>query len=117
MSALHTQSVVIVRPGTTADRYNNTQPDWGAGATRTPVAGVNVQPASAPAQSAEHIDDRQTTVTGWRLYTDRGVDLDLRETDRVEYDGMTLEVDGKVGRWVGPGGGVHHVEAELREVD
>ncbi|MFE5332563.1 hypothetical protein ACFRCG_39915 [Embleya sp. NPDC056575] len=116
MSLMYVQSIVIVRAPLVADRYGSEQRDWDA-ATRTPVDGVNVQPAGAPAQSTEYIADRQTTATGWRLYTQRGMDLDLRETDRVEFDGMTLEVDGKVGRWPRPGGGVHHVEAELMEVD
>lgn len=113
---LYLQTVVVVRPGVLVDRYNNEKPDWGA-ATRTTVAGVNVQPATVPVQSTEHTRDRQTTVTGWRLFTPRGMDLDLRETDRVEVDGMVLEVDGKVGRWPAPGGGVHHIEAELKEID
>ena len=110
---LYQQSLVIVRAGTAVDEYHNTKPDWGAGATRTPVSGVNVQPSGG---STENTDDRQVTVTGWRLYTPRGVDLDLRETDRVEFDGMVLQVAGKVARWPAPGGGVHHVEADLREV-
>jgi hypothetical protein len=110
---LYQQSLVIVRPGTIVDDYHNEKPDWGAGATRTPVSGVNVQPSGG---STEETDDRQVTVTGWRLYTPRGVDLDLRETDRVEFDGMMLQVVGKVARWPAPGGGVHHVEADLREV-
>jgi len=116
MSLMYVQSIVIVRAPVVRDRYGSESRDWAA-AARTEVSGVNVQPASAPAQSTEHTDDRQTTVTGWRLYTPRGMDLDLLETDRVEHDGMTLEVDGKVGRWPRPGGGVHHVEAELKEVD
>jgi hypothetical protein len=110
---LYQQSLVIVRPGTIADEYHNARPDWGASATRTPISGVNVQPSGG---STEETDDRQVTVTGWRLYTPRGVDLDLRETDRVEFDGMKLQVVGKVARWPAPGGGVHHVEADLREV-
>lgn len=116
MSLMYVQDIVIVRAPVIRDRYGSESRDWSA-ATRTEVSGVNVQPASAPAQSTEHTDDRQTTVTGWRLYTPRGMDLDLLETDRVEHGGMTLEVDGKVGRWPRPGGGVHHVEAELKEVD
>jgi hypothetical protein len=117
MSMLFTQLVVVVRAGELVDRYGNTKPDWGAGATRTPVSGVNVQPAASPSSTDEHVDDRQTTVTKWRLYTPRRMDLDLRETDRVEFDGMSLEVDGKVGRWTGPGGSVHHIEATLKEID
>jgi len=116
MTLLHTQTVVVVRAAVVTDRYGNQTRDW-ANASRTTVTGVNVQPAAAPAHSTERIEDRQTTSTEWRLYTDRGVDLDLRETDRVEFDGMTLEVDGKVGRWPAPYGGVHHVEAQLVEID
>lgn len=117
MSMLYTQAITVVRPGHTTNQYGDDRPDWGAGAVRTAVSGVNVQPAAEPSDSDEHTDDRQTTVTKWRLYTPRGMDLDLRETDRVEFDGMSLEVDGKVGRWTGPGGGVHHIEATLKEID
>ena len=110
---LYTQSIVIVRPGTAEDEYGNERPDWGAGATRIPVSGVNVQPSGG---STEDTDDKQVVVTGWRLYTPRGRDVDLRETDRVEAWGTTMQVVGKVARWPAPGGGVHHVEADLREV-
>lgn len=110
---LYEQSIVIVRPGVAVDEYGNDQDDW-AGAARTPVGGVNVQPSGG---STEDSEDKQVTVTGWRLFTPRGMDLDLRETDRVETWGTTTQVIGKVARWPSPGGGVHHVEADLREVD
>lgn len=110
---LYLQSVVIVRPGTVEDDYGNEQEDWGDAATRIPVSGVNVQPSGG---STEDTDDKQITVTGWRLYTPRGMDIDLRETDRVEALGTVMQVIGKVARWPAPGGGVHHVEADLREV-
>jgi hypothetical protein len=110
---LYLQDIVIVRPGVVEDDYGNEQEDWGAAATRIPVSGVNVQPNGG---STEDTEDRQVTVTGWRLYTPRGMDIDLRETDRVEAWGTTMQVIGKVGRWPAPGGGVHHVEADLREV-
>jgi hypothetical protein len=111
---LYEQDIVIVRPGKVEDAYGNEQDDWGDAATRIPVSGVNVQPAGG---STEDTEDRQVTVTGWRLYTPRGMDLDLRETDRVQAWGTTMQVVGKVARWPAPGGGVHHVEADLREVD
>lgn len=110
---LYQQTIVIVRPGRVEDEYGNEQDDWGDTATRIPVSGVNVQPNGG---STEDTEDRQVTVTGWRLYTPRGMDLDLRETDRVEAWGTTMQVAGKVARWPAPGGGVHHVEADLREV-
>src|SRR5690606_9952028 len=110
---LYLQSITIIRPAEVEDRYHNVRLDYGAAATRIPVSGVNVQPAGG---STEDTDDRQVTVTGWRLYTPRGMDLDLRETDGVEAWGTTMQVVGKVARWPAPGGGVHHVEADLREV-
>jgi hypothetical protein len=113
MSLLFLQSIVVLRAPASTDRYGNSKPDWSAPA-RTPVDGVNVQPQGG---SSEDTDDKQVTVTGWRLFTPRGMDLDLRETDRVEFDGMVLQVVGKVARWPAPGGGVHHIEADLREVD
>lgn len=115
MSRHFQHTIVRVRAPEVVDRYNNKQRDW-ANAARTSLVGVNVQPAGSPPQSDEDTVGRQTTITGWRLYTPPGMDVDLLETDRVEYEGMTLEVDGKVGRWR-VGGKVHHVEAALREVD
>lgn len=110
---LYLQDIAIVRAGTVEDEYGNEQDDWGAAATRIPVSGVNVQPAGG---STEDTEDKQVVVTGWRLYTPRGMDVDLRETDRVEAWGTTMQVVGKVARWPAPGGGVHHIEADLREV-
>jgi hypothetical protein len=111
---LYGQSITIVRPGSAQDEYGNEKDDWGAGAARITVDGVNVQPMGG---SSEDTDDKQVVVTGWRLFTPRGMDLDLRETDRVEAWGTTMQVIGKVARWPAPGGGVHHVEADLQEVD
>jgi hypothetical protein len=117
VSLLFHQTFVRVRAPLVEDRYRNKKPDWD-NATRITVSGVNIQPAGVPVQSEEDTDDRQTTVTAWNLQTPEGVDLDLLETDRIEFDGMTLEVDGKVGRWPDPfAPGVHHVEARLKEVD
>ncbi|MEG8275773.1 hypothetical protein [Streptomyces sp. AHA2] len=110
---LYLQDIVIVRPAMVEDDYGNEQDDWVDAATRIPVSGVNVQPNGG---STEDTEDKQVTVTGWRLYTPRGMDIDLRETDRVEAWGTTMQVIGKVARWPAPGGGVHHVEADLREV-
>jgi hypothetical protein len=117
MTLMFEQAIVIVRAPLVADRYQNKTRDW-SNAARVPVEGVNVQPAGAPVRSEEDTVDRQTTVTTWTLQTREGVDLDLMATDRVEFDGMTLEVDGKVGRWPDPfTGAVHHVEARLKEID
>lgn len=115
MSRHYQHTIVRVRAPLEENRYRDRKRDWG-NADRLTVAGVNVQPAGSPPRSEEESVGRQTTVTEWRLSTPRGMDLDLVETDRVEYEGMTLEVDGKVGRWR-VAGRIHHVEAALREVD
>ncbi|MET9425653.1 hypothetical protein ABZY06_33955 [Streptomyces sp. NPDC006540] len=113
MSILTADSAVILRAGYVVDKYGNpsTVRDW-ANATRTTVSGVSIQPDS----SSEETGDRSAVVTGWRIQSRKGQDLDLLRTDRVEFDGMTLEVDGKVARYR-MAGAVHHVEARLKEVE
>jgi hypothetical protein len=112
MSLLHGDTVIIVRAPYKVDKYGNTttQRDW-ANATRTTVARVSVQPDS----SAEATGDRTSVITGWRLFTSKGRDFPALPGDRIEFDGMTLEVDGEVGRYR-MGSRVHHVEARLRRV-
>lgn len=112
MSLLQADSVVIVRAPYLVDKYGNTtsQRDW-ANATRTTVARVSVQPDG----STEATGDRTSVVTGWRLITSKGRDFPALSGDRIEYDGMTLEVDGEVGRFR-MGSRVHHVEARLKRV-
>lgn len=110
MNRLTADSVVIVRAEFVVDKYGNPSAvrDW-ANATRTTVRNVSVQPYT----QNEEVGDRTATITQWQLYTRTPVDL--RATDRVEYDGVTLEVDGEVGRWRF-GGRVHHTEVRLRRV-
>ena len=94
------------------DRYGNTstERDW-PNATSSPLTNISIQPDD----SNESAGDSHQVITGWRLISARGIDVDLLPTDRVAYDGMTLEVDGEVGRYR-LGGRVHHVEARLRRV-
>jgi hypothetical protein len=112
MSLLTADTAVIVRAPFKVDKYGNTtsERDW-ANATRTAVGGLSIQPDS----SSESTGDRSTVITGWRLITDKGVDFPALSSDRIEFDGMTLEVDGKVGRFR-MGGRFHHCEARLKEV-
>jgi hypothetical protein len=44
------------------------------------------------------------------------MDIPLAEHHRVLWAGKTLEVLGIPQRWPRPDGGVHHVEARLREI-
>lgn len=112
MSLLQADTVVIVRAPYIVDRYGNpsTKRDWSS-ATRTTVAGVSVQPDG----STETVGSRSSVVTGWRLITKKGRDFPALPGDRIEYDGMTLEVDGEIGRYR-MGSRIHHAEARLRRV-
>ncbi|MGW1277586.1 hypothetical protein ACWD4V_11610 [Streptomyces tsukubensis] len=102
--------MVVIRAALVVDRYGNEVRDWSS-ATRTTVRRVSVQPDS----STEGIGDRPVIVTGWRLTTRTGVDIDVASGDRVEHAGRLREVDGDVARYV-LGGVHHHTEVRLREV-
>ncbi|MFE0447340.1 hypothetical protein ACFW6C_07560 [Streptomyces fungicidicus] len=112
MSLAYRDAFVRVRAPLVTDRYGNTttERDWSR-AERLPVSGVEVQPDG----SSETTGDRELVLTGWKIYSPRGRDLDLLKSDRVEYDGMTLEVDGEIGRHK-LRGRVHHVEVRVRRV-
>lgn len=106
------QTVVRVRaPRIAAETgADATQRDWD-NATRTTLRGLNVQPVVA----TEVADTAAISTVGtWMLSSPPGAGkLDLLSTDRVEYDGMTLEVDGPPKHWPSPSGGWHHTEAFL----
>jgi hypothetical protein len=107
------QSVVRIRPGVRTDRGGNTVADWSPDAvTRTTIDRLSVQPTY---QSETAGAERTSVVTGWRVLSEPGQDVDVRSGDRIEHDGLTCEVQGEVGRWRDPlGGGVHHVEWQMR---
>ncbi len=113
MTLHYTQTVVILRAPYVTDRYGNTtsERDWDR-AAKTTVRRVSVQPDT----SAEDTGDRPVVVTGWRLVTRTGADIDLTPGDRVVALGRLLDVDGDVARWT-LGGRHHHTEARLKEVN
>lgn len=107
------QSLVRVRAGERTDRGGNTVKDWSPGAvSRLTVDQVNIQPSI----QQETVDEqRNAVVTGWHVQSAEGTAPDVRSDDRIEWDGMTLEVDGEVARW--PElftDTVHHVEFEMK---
>jgi hypothetical protein len=105
------QSVIRVRAGTKTDRGGNVVKDW-ATATRALIGSLSVQPAS---QAEETDPTRTAVVTGWRVLSAPGTAPDIRADDRIEFAGMTCEVDGEVAAWPNPlGGGVHHVEFVMK---
>lgn len=111
------QTIVRVRAGERADRGGNAVLDWSADAvTRVTITDVSIQPNGAPGAANEVIDaERDAVVTGWRVQSQPGVDLDVTAVDRIEWDSMILDVDGEMARWSDPiDGGVHHVEFTIK---
>lgn len=104
--------ITVVRPQETYDRYGNTVYDW-TNPQRTTWDRVSVQPVSQTETGTD--DARHTVVTGWRIFSAAGVDIDVRPIDRIEWAGKTLEVVGEVARWPHPirRGAVHHVEFDV----
>lgn len=88
-------TVTRVRAGTRTDRAGNQVADW-SNADRLDIAGVSVQPNS----ESESLDPgRDLVVTTWRVLTQPNTDADVAPTDRIEWQGMTLDVVGEVARW------------------
>lgn len=111
MSILATETITVVRAPLAANRYGAQIRDWSA-ATRTDVAGVSIQPTA----TTEDVRDREQLIDTFALFTPRGIDIDLLATDRVEWNGLTLQVVGSPNTFPMPGGGVHHVEAVLQRI-
>lgn len=107
-------SVTVVRAAVTRDRWDNDTRDWAA-ATRRKVDKVVVMPA---VQVEDSTGNRVALSTGWRMTSAPGVDVDLLATDRVEWQGLSLEVVGEVARYPHPirPGRVHHVEVLMQRM-
>lgn len=111
------QTIVRVRAGERTDRGGNTVPDWSETVvSRLTITDVSVQPGGMPDSQGESVTpERNAVATGWRVLSAPGTNPDVTAVDRIEYDGMTLEVNGEVARWPDPlDGGVHHVEFAMK---
>ena len=111
------QRIAILRPAEVESRYSTELELDYENLTRIPVdRPVSLQPVSSREQTEG--TGRFSVVTGWALVTPVGMDLDLKSTDWVEYNGRRLAVLGDVLRWPHPmnPNGVHHVEATLEQV-
>lgn len=105
-----TQTVDIITPGTAADPYGDTVPDWGAGASHSTTLGFLQQ-----VTSTEDTVDRDTVVSTWRLFL--SADAPIAAKDRIVVVGRTFEVVGVPDLLTKPRGGPHHIEAVLVSVD
>lgn len=101
--------VTIVRAPLVTNAHGNQVRDWPNG-TRQFDVPADVQPATTSEQTA----DRQTTLTRWRVFLPAGTDVLV--TDRLEWRGATLEVDGEPEHWRRRGT-AHHIELLARRVE
>lgn len=107
-------TVEIWRAPIATDEYNSQYRDWD-NATRVATGRASVQPSFGQ----ELTVDRQTVIDTYRLYTDDPVLMAtgvILATDRVVYQGLTLEVDNAPHLWRHRGAD-HHLEVALRKVD
>lgn len=80
--------VTIIRAGAGTDEYGNAVEGW-ATATETTVRGWLQQTTS----DEEAQNDREVSVTRYRLFL--GPDADLRARDRVRVNGVVYSIDGE----------------------
>lgn len=109
------QSITRLRAPLVEDRLGSRERDW-PNAMETVFTDVSVQPRSSRESTTE---PRDQVITGWRVYSRAGVDLDVQPSDRFRIDnGAVCEVVGEVARWPHPirRGAVHHVEFDLERV-
>ena len=104
------ESVGVVRPTTSTDRYGNSSRSYGSTATHT-ITGCAFDPGS----STEDNDGRTATITAPTLYCPPGANL--LASDQVLVRGTRYEVDGEPATWRDPfGSAVGGVTATLRKV-
>lgn len=105
---LLTQEFTRVRPASSTDSYGNTRLDWGVVASRVTAMGWLEQTARTEPETP----GRDALSQAWLLITNYA---DIRGRDRIEYAGITFEVDGPPAPVPVPGG-IHHYEANLTVV-
>jgi len=103
------QTVTVLRPGTTTDRYGNTTTSWATAARHDVAAWVEQTAAS------ENTDQRDGQTADWLALL--APDADVNGRDRVLFDGKTFEVIGPPTPRNTLRGKTHHLEATLRWVE
>ena len=101
------QTVTIIRPGTTTSR-GSTIPDWTT-STSTTVTGCSVQPASTSLTQDGRV---QGIYDGMTAYLPPGTDV--QEGDRITYDGLTYTVDGTPRKWISATGQASNIQVNLK---
>lgn len=100
------------------DQQQNQQPNWSSGVDSVQYEHCAVVP-TVSTESHNSYDPRDQVVTGYRVFSRRGTDLDIRVTDRIRWANKTWEVSADPERWPHPvrgRGAVHHVEIDIQAV-
>jgi hypothetical protein len=109
LTSLMVHDVTIVRAGSTTSRYGDTVRDWST-ATETVTKGWVAQQ-----DRSEDLDGREAQDRTFIVYLPASADV--TGLDRVEWDGLTLEIVGPPRRaWSPKLRGEHHVELDARLV-
>lgn len=103
-----TDTVTVLHAPLTSDTYNNRVRDW-PNAVRTPVRAV-VQGVS----TTEATDGRSQTDTVYRVYLPAGTAVTAQ--DRLEWEGLTLDIDGEPIPRGGVTPALNHIEITGRVV-
>lgn len=101
-------TVTRVRAVVAEDAYGNAVPASWADASRVEISGCRMQPLA----SSEYTVDQERTISRWRIFAPDWADI--RSSDRIEWGGMVLEVEGDAQLWSSPTGALAHLEATLR---
>lgn len=106
------QTVTRQRATEVEDRYGNTVLSWDNPATAE-IVGVSLQPS----ETTEIVEDRQVTISAFRLYAPPTADI--LATDRIEYQGTVYEVAAQPQKWPDPfvPDAIDHIEVALRQID
>lgn len=101
-----TDTVTIVRAALVSDAYNNRIRDW-EHATRTPVRAV--VDGTATTETTDGLDQTDTT---YRCYLPP--DTAVTAQDRLEWEGLVLEVAGEPIPRKGPSAALDHIQVDGR---
>lgn len=90
------ETVDVLSPATSTDRYNNTAEDWTT-PTSTAIDGVAVEPRPS---AEDHRDGRNAVTSGFTLYVPAGSAITAK--NRIRVRGDIYAVDGDPAEWRNP---------------